>query len=73
MMMTQATASVSTAGESSTAKGVLTTVNVSCGRGLTEFLAETPVGDLFAVHEHRALGDKLSSLLGQVRDLGYRG
>eukprot|EP00959_Pyramimonas_sp_CCMP1952_P267499 5593061-Pyramimonas_sp.AAC.1 len=64
-MVTQATASVKTTGQSSTVNGVLTTVNISCGRELTEHFAGTPDGDLFAAQEHGALGGKLSSLQGQ--------
>eukprot|EP00959_Pyramimonas_sp_CCMP1952_P199418 4171221-Pyramimonas_sp.AAC.1 len=52
-------------GSSDIVKGVLTTVNVLCARGLAEYLAEDPKGDIFGVQEHRVLGDKLSSLQGQ--------
>eukprot|EP00959_Pyramimonas_sp_CCMP1952_P050545 1056343-Pyramimonas_sp.AAC.1 len=40
-------------GSLGTVKGALTTVNVSCGRGLAEYLADGPIGGVFAVQEHR--------------------
>eukprot|EP00959_Pyramimonas_sp_CCMP1952_P432476 9056481-Pyramimonas_sp.AAC.1 len=58
-------------GSSDAVKGALTTVSVSCARGLTEYLAGDPKGDTFGVQEHRVLGDKLGSLQGQVKDLGF--
>eukprot|EP00959_Pyramimonas_sp_CCMP1952_P308465 6455668-Pyramimonas_sp.AAC.1 len=51
-------------------KGVLTTVNVSCVRGLTEYLAEAPEGDLLAVQQHVALAAGPGARPGLARAVG---
>ena len=58
--MTGVTSARSAAGSFGAVTGATTTVNDSRGRGLTEYLAEAPEGDLFAAQERRAPGDKLS-------------
>eukprot|EP00959_Pyramimonas_sp_CCMP1952_P249308 5211461-Pyramimonas_sp.AAC.1 len=54
-------------------QGWLATVNVAGAGSLVDYLSQEPDGKVFAVQEHRAYGDRLLSMQGQARDLGYHG